>query len=91
MSKSDYIHKIYQVDKIIEIQDLNLGKMSVTNNIENVIDEIAKEEGINKSEFKVIYRDSVGNWDGFNTKTNQFISLDTDIKIVALNKIKYFP
>ncbi|WP_445453130.1 hypothetical protein [Flavobacterium sp. 25HG05S-40] len=86
MSKSDYIYKIHQVDKVIEIEDLNLGKMSVTNNIENVVDEIAKKEEINRDDFKVIYRDSVGNWDGYNTKTKEFISLDTDMRIVALTK-----
>ena len=53
---------VYDVVKVtndtIFLVDRNLG-MSVTNDAENVVAEVVNEYG-NK---KVIYRDSMGNWD----------------------------
>jgi len=50
---------------VIEIIDLNLGNMSVTNDVENVLIEISErfQEGNPLAESAVIYRDSEGLWD----------------------------
>lgn len=77
MAKSDYSYKLEELEKswFILIQDLNKGRMSVTNNIEEVIDEICQKERINPVEHFIVYRDSDGTWDGFEFATGQFIHL----------------
>jgi len=65
MSRSDYSYKVLDIPKgkFIAITDLNLGRMSVTNNIENVLEEIAGVESLSLLEYKIVYRDSEGTWD----------------------------
>jgi hypothetical protein len=45
--RADYEYSINRVKKRLAIVDLNLGRMSVTNCIEDVVDEIAQNENIN--------------------------------------------
>ena len=87
MSKSDYNYT--RIKNIISIIDLNLGRMTVTNNIENVVSEIAKKERIAPEEFKWIYRDTDGLWDGWNPTTNTFIPLQTHLESDAREQIVY--
>lgn len=68
-SKSNYT---YTIDgNVIFIEDLD-GAMSVTNNVENVLQEISKEMESPISNFKVIYRDTDGNIDGISTEDGKF-------------------
>lgn len=60
----------------IEIIDLNLGNKSVTNDIENVIRKIATEQNIDPHDYKIIYKDSEGDW--------------TEVRIIN-NIIEYHP
>lgn len=46
-------------DGIIFIEDLNWGRMSVTNDAENVLHEVRFTYGIDA---RVVYRDSEGEW-----------------------------
>ena len=77
-SKSDYDYSIYFINdnKIISIIDRNRGRMSVTNNIENVVSEIAVENNLNPNEYLIIYKDSEGMWDGWEFKSKRFIRLN---------------
>ena len=78
MSRSDYKYHIRHKNKqhFILIEDENKGRVSVTNNIENVVEEIATMEGINPVEFHIVYRDSDGTWDGYNFSTKQVLVLN---------------
>lgn len=60
--KSDYEWRFK--DGILSIEDLNLGKMSVTNNMENVLTEIRSKIGDKILDAKIVYCDSEGEWDG---------------------------
>lgn len=73
-SRADFAHKLGVVNgfKVLLIVDLDMGKMSVTNDIENVIDDIAFAENIDPKEYLIAYRDSEGDWDGWDAKTNDF-------------------
>lgn len=62
-SRSDYDYFFKDEKKTLCIVDLNLGRMSVTNNAENVINEIKKEVGDKIYEMKIIYQDSENAWD----------------------------
>jgi hypothetical protein len=65
-SRANFFYRLGEVDqqKILLIWDQNAGNMSVTNDIENVVANIAAYEGINPISYLIIYRDSEGNWDG---------------------------
>ncbi|MBO0931910.1 hypothetical protein [Fibrella aquatilis] len=58
---ADYTYTVE--GNIIVITDLDLGNKSVTNDIENVLAEIRTELG-ELAGYAVIYRDSLGRWDG---------------------------
>lgn len=62
MTRANYVYKF--IGKVVVIDDLNDGGMSVTNDIENVIDEICIKENINDLNFVWIYKDNTGNYDG---------------------------
>jgi len=68
MTKSDYAYKVE--DEFLIIKDLNLGRMSVTNDIENVLNEISKL--IILDLYKIIYEDSDGMFDAVLTYQNEF-------------------
>lgn len=62
--RSDYE---YSVDgSVIAIEDLDLGNRSVTNDIQNVVNDIRKELGANltMSGYSIVYKDSMGRYDG---------------------------
>jgi hypothetical protein len=65
---SDYNYRITEAQgrNVILIEDLNLGGKSVTNDIENVVSTISKTEGIDTKDYMIVYRDSMGIWDGWN-------------------------
>ena len=62
LSKANYDYDM--VDGILWIEDLNKGGMSVTNDMGNVLKEIASENEPHKLiDFGIIYKDSLGYWD----------------------------
>ncbi len=67
MIKSNYSFNI--VDNQLKIIDnWSTGYMSVTNNIENVLNEIRNQIGDNIENLNIVYRDTDGNWDSVNPK-----------------------
>ena len=76
--RADYIYSLEKyrrkVDCIV-IEDLNLGSVSVTNDIENVINDISAIEKVKAQQHLVVYKDSTGQWDGYNTISNEFVGL----------------
>ena len=69
--KSDYTSRF--IGGVLVIEDLNLGRMSVTNNIENILEEISIElnDGFTQNT-KIIYRDSDGMWDGIKIESASY-------------------
>lgn len=67
MTKANYTFEIekFLSYNFISIVDLDQGGMSVTNDIENVVNEICQEAEINKGDYLIIYQDSEGIWDGW--------------------------
>lgn len=58
IQKSDWSYVDIQPDKVF-IRDLNLGNLSVTNDAENVYEQVQKEHPGKR----LIYRDSEGLWE----------------------------
>lgn len=75
MARADYEYFINE--GVVSIVDLDKGNKSLTNDIENVIEEVCLRAGIKPHEYKWVYRDSGGMWDGFDPATKQFIPLGT--------------
>lgn len=68
MSKADYSFKIenhYRGFDFLLIEDKNLGNCSVTNYIENIVEEIAFEQSIDNIKYVILYMDSESDWDGW--------------------------
>lgn len=61
-SKSDYTYSV-SPDGTLSIVDLNLGRMSVTNNAEGVLTELRNKIGDRITDMKIIYYGSEGQWD----------------------------
>lgn len=79
MNRSNYTYR--KAERVVYINDLNMGGMSVTNDIENIIDNICIKENIDKLHYVWIYNDSEGVWDGFDPSTNSFYFIGaSDIK-----------
>lgn len=75
MSNSDYTYTItnFRGPGVIVIQDLNRGNKSVTNNIENVVDEICIKELIEYPEdYIIVFKDSTALWDIYDYKKELF-------------------
>lgn len=66
MSKSNYTFHFRheQEHKFLCIID-NDGAMSVTNNMEAILEEICERVIIDLLQYEVIYRDTAGIWDGY--------------------------
>lgn len=74
-SRSSYDWELVS-EFILFIEDLNVsGKMSVTNNIENVLQEIAAELPDPLDRYSIIYRDSQGIIDGVETNNNRYTGI----------------
>jgi len=86
MTKSDYKYEILSKQQIIIIEDLDKGNMSVTNDIENVVEQIFMKEKLSSNDnYKIIYKDSRGKWDGYNQNTGRFIFLKVTDKQQAID------
>lgn len=63
--RADYTYTVE--GSVIAIVDLDQGSKSVTNDMENVLNDIRGEIG-DLAGYAVIYRDSMGRWDGIRLK-----------------------
>lgn len=64
--RSDFTYHTREANgtSVLVIIDLDQGGMSVTNNVEAVVNSIAAELGVNIYKMPIIYRDSMGTYDG---------------------------
>lgn len=92
MNKSDYTYTLSTTDNkkkiIITIVDEDAGRMSVTNNIENVVSEICLSENLDPEDCLVTYKDSDGIFDGWDTVQEDYIPIGTTDISEAIKKIK---
>jgi len=78
--RADYTHKIetHKGRQVIVIVDLNIGSKPVTEDIENVVAEIAALEKIDPCDHLVVYRDCIKVWDGYDYRTKEIVLLHED-------------
>jgi len=73
-SRAEFNYKIgeWQGVKLLLIVDKNNGALTVTNDIENVVSDIGTWEGIDPKDYFIAYKDTEGDWDGWNATTQSF-------------------
>ena len=75
--ESDYTYR-FQIDNsagpVLIITDLDIGRKSVTNNMEAIIKRISADEKIDLRKTPITYRDSEGNFDGVSVSDSGQIS-----------------
>jgi len=89
LSAPNYRLDVFDEIKIISIEDLNTGGISLTNNIESVMQdvrEICLKIGLKIDGFQIIYKDSMGIWDGFGQNSETFIPYQETCRHCAINK-----
>lgn len=77
-SRSDYSWNV--IDNTLYIVDKNLGSMSVTNNIENIVFCISLIEHKVPTDYKIIYKDSEGIWSKYDFINDTFISISQQLE-----------
>lgn len=92
MKKAAYSYHVepYKGVRTIVIEDLYDEKkptLTVTNDIENVVAEICRLEKINPDDFFIVYKDTEGNWDGWDTRAGgSFVHLGENDCEKAIDK-----
>lgn len=74
---SDYTYSVNQPEEgergiVLSIIDEDKGETSVTNNIRAVVMDVCMAEGLVATDCLVVYRDSRGVWDGWDTNGKRF-------------------
>ena len=86
-SRADFFYRlgIYEKKPVLFIWDENKGNKSVTNDIENVVADIAAHERLEPKDHLILYRDSEGLWDGWDAATADFFPMRLHIvRLIAL-------
>lgn len=75
--RANYNYKLREFAgrNVLVIEDENIGGMSVTNCIEEVVTDICTAEKIDPNSYMIVYKDSNDNWDGWNHRKKQFLHL----------------
>lgn len=90
-SRADFQYSLGTFDNLplLLIWDQDQGNMSVTNDIENVVADIAQVEAIDPKEHLIIYRDSEKQWDGWDACTEDFFHIGEWRLIDIFKEAKY--
>lgn len=86
MRRVDFTYQLIEPN-ILFIIDQNMGGMSVTNGIEEVLEELAPVLPQPLDSYRIVYRDSYGIIDGISTKGGQFSGF-IHIGATDINQIK---
>lgn len=85
-------YSVELINGVICIIDLDQGGKSVTNDIDNVLVRIQRDDKLDIFIHPIIYRDSMGVWDGVNVDrvhhTTNFFAIGTKNQTEALRLLK---
>ena len=90
MSKATYTaaFESFAGSDCLFIADLNQGGMSVTNDIENIVENECNKAGKIADDLLIVYCDSEGIWDGWDNKTEVFVPLNCANQYHAIRRWK---
>lgn len=77
-SRADFLYQLYTLNTqtFVLIWEVDMGNRSVTNDMENVVDDIINASGIIGGDCLFVYRDSLGRWDGWEYETGEFYPIE---------------
>lgn len=87
-SRANFLYRIgtFENCKVLLLWDKNEGNTCLTNEIENVVADIAIHETIDPKEYLIIYRDSEARWDGWDPASGEFYVVGAElIQLIATN------
>lgn len=90
-SRANFLYRIGEVDaiQVLLVWDKDLGNVTVTNDIQNVIADISEYEKINLVDHLIIYRDSLGRWDGWDAWQHEFFPITPDVLIKIAQTLNF--
>lgn len=90
MARAEYNHSVHeeQLHKVISIVDLCMPNVTtVTNDIENVVEEICKHRRIHASDHIIVYRNTDKSWDGFDAGIGEIVPLGATSRGYAVHSM----
>lgn len=79
--RSNYTFQVDENAKIIRIVDQDLGNMSVTNDLERVLCDVAFQIDDTLDNYSITYRDSTGTWDRIIVTPHDVLAHTFDVEI----------
>jgi hypothetical protein len=86
---ADYAFTINKNDRFIFIEDKNLGNISLTNSIEDVISDIEQKELVDLNSYVVIQKDSEHEYSQVTLKNNRPVWRHVGLDELSFLKEKY--
>lgn len=88
-ARSNYDYVIDTTNKTLFIVDMSpvMGGMTVTNNIENIVDFIFEQWAEEPIDYKIAYMDSDGSIDGWDYKRKGFVYIEAENEEEAFEKL----
>lgn len=79
--RADYSLQVDEPAKLIRIIDADLGEMSVTNDLEAVLCDVAREINETLDNYSITYRDSTGTWDRIVVTPHDVLAHTFDVEV----------
>ena len=79
--RADYTLQVDEPAKIIRIVDQDLGEMSVTNDLEAVLCDVARQIDESLDNYSITYRDSTGTWDRVVVTAHAVLAHTFDVEV----------
>lgn len=79
--RADYTLQVDELAKLIRITDQDLGNMTVTNDLERVLIEVAAQIDDTLDAYSITYRDSTGIWDRIIVTPHETLAHTFDIEV----------
>ena len=79
--RADYTLQVDEPAKLIRIVDQDLGNMSVTNDLDRVLIDVANQVDESLDNYSITYRDSTGTWDRIVVTPHAVLAHTFDIEV----------
>ena len=79
--RADYTFQVDEPAKLIRIVDQDLGNMSVTNDLEAVLCDVANQIDQALDNYSITYRDSTGTWDRIVVTPHEVLAHTFDVEV----------
>lgn len=82
----EYFFRDVKGRNVLTIQDIGKDCRSLTNDILNVVEDICSKRKVDPDDYMIVYRDSEGIWDGWDSRKEDFVPLRCTTWEAAVDK-----